>query len=56
MQEEAPVLGVPLLILRDRTERPEGIASQISSWWVAIPIGSLRRSTRFLTIEPRFGR
>lgn len=27
MQEEAPPLGVPLLILRDRTERPEGIAS-----------------------------
>ena len=27
MQEEAPTLGVPLLILRDRTERPEGIAS-----------------------------
>ena len=27
MHEEAPVLGVPLLILRDRTERPEGIAS-----------------------------
>ena len=26
MQEEAPTLGVPLLILRDRTERPEGIA------------------------------
>jgi UDP-N-acetylglucosamine 2-epimerase (non-hydrolysing) len=27
MQEEAPVLGIPLLVLRDRTERPEGIAS-----------------------------
>lgn len=27
MQEEAPVLGVPLLVLRDKTERPEGIAS-----------------------------
>ncbi len=27
MQEEAPALGVPLLVLRDRTERPEGIAS-----------------------------
>jgi UDP-N-acetylglucosamine 2-epimerase (non-hydrolysing) len=27
MQEEAPTLGVPLLILRDRTERPECIAS-----------------------------
>lgn len=27
IQEEAPTLGVPLLILRDRTERPECIAS-----------------------------
>jgi UDP-N-acetylglucosamine 2-epimerase (non-hydrolysing) len=25
MQEEAPALGIPLLILRDKTERPEGI-------------------------------
>lgn len=27
MQEEAPVLGVPLLVLREKTERPEGIAT-----------------------------
>ena len=27
LQEEAPALGVPLLVLRDNTERPEGIAS-----------------------------
>jgi UDP-N-acetylglucosamine 2-epimerase (non-hydrolysing) len=27
MQEEAPGLGVPLLVLRDKTERKEGIAS-----------------------------
>jgi UDP-N-acetylglucosamine 2-epimerase (non-hydrolysing) len=27
MQEEAPALGIPLLILRERTERPEGITS-----------------------------
>jgi UDP-N-acetylglucosamine 2-epimerase (non-hydrolysing) len=27
IQEEAPALGVPLLVLRDRTERPEGIAA-----------------------------
>jgi UDP-N-acetylglucosamine 2-epimerase (non-hydrolysing) len=27
IQEEAPTLGVPLLILREKTERPEGIAS-----------------------------
>jgi UDP-N-acetylglucosamine 2-epimerase (non-hydrolysing) len=27
MQEEAPTLGVPLLVLREKTERPEGIAA-----------------------------
>jgi len=27
MQEEAPALGIPLLVLRDKTERPEGVAS-----------------------------
>lgn len=27
IQEEAPVLGTPLLVLRSKTERPEGIAS-----------------------------
>lgn len=27
VQEEAPALGVPLLVLRTKTERPEGIAS-----------------------------
>lgn len=27
MQEEAPSLGVPVLVLRDTTERPEGVAA-----------------------------
>ena len=27
MQEEAPALGIPLLVLREKTERPEGVAS-----------------------------
>jgi len=27
MQEEAPTLGVPILVLRDATERPEGVAA-----------------------------
>jgi UDP-N-acetylglucosamine 2-epimerase (non-hydrolysing) len=27
IQEEAPALGTPLLVLRDKTERPEGIAT-----------------------------
>jgi UDP-N-acetylglucosamine 2-epimerase (non-hydrolysing) len=27
IQEEAPALGVPLLVMREKTERPEGIAT-----------------------------
>ena len=27
LQEEAPALGIPLLVLREKTERPEGVAS-----------------------------
>ena len=27
IQEEAPALGVPLLVLRDKTERPEGLVT-----------------------------
>jgi UDP-N-acetylglucosamine 2-epimerase (non-hydrolysing) len=27
IQEEAPALGVPLLVLPEKTERPEGVAS-----------------------------
>ena len=30
IQEEAPALGIPLLVLRDKTERPEGIAAGTS--------------------------
>jgi UDP-N-acetylglucosamine 2-epimerase (non-hydrolysing) len=38
IQEEAPALGVPLLVLRDKTERPEGIAAGS-----AILVGTDRR-------------
>lgn len=31
IQEEAPALGIPLLVLREKTERPEGIACGSSS-------------------------
>jgi UDP-N-acetylglucosamine 2-epimerase (non-hydrolysing) len=27
VQEEAPVLGTPVLVMRDKTERPEGVAA-----------------------------
>ena len=31
IQEEAPALGVPLLVLREKTERPEGVADGATS-------------------------
>lgn len=31
VQEEAPVLGTPVLVLRDATERPEGIAAGVAT-------------------------
>ena len=33
IQEEAPALGIPLLVLREKTERPEGLSSA-SAWLV----------------------
>jgi len=30
IQEEAPSLGVPVLVLRDKTERPEGVAAGVA--------------------------
>ena len=30
LQEEAPALGKPVLVLRDRTERPEGVAAGVA--------------------------
>jgi len=30
VQEEAPVLGTPVLVLRDTTERPEGVKAGVA--------------------------
>ena len=32
VQEEAPSLGKPVLVMRDTTERPEGIAAGTLKW------------------------
>ena len=45
MQEEAPALGVPLLVLREKTERPEGIASGTMELVGTDSRGSLPRLT-----------
>lgn len=51
MQEEAPALGVPLLILRDKTERPEGIATG-NMRLVGTCAGAIVAEVRRLLSEP----
>lgn len=59
MQEEAPALGVPMLILRRRTERPEALASgncrmvQPDAKAIAATIRDLRRDYRDLEAMAR---
>lgn len=46
LQEEAPTLGKPVLVMRDVTERPEGVTAG-----VAKVIGRSRQSITSATIE-----
>ncbi|MFT5433549.1 MAG: UDP-N-acetylglucosamine 2-epimerase (non-hydrolyzing), partial [Myxococcota bacterium] len=51
IQEEAPALGVPLLVLRDRTERPEGVSAG-SSRLVGIDPAAITRELSHLLSTP----
>lgn len=51
MQEEAPALGVPLLVLRDKTERPEGVATG-NMRLVGTSVERIVRETRRLLSDP----
>ena len=51
IQEEAPVLGTPLLVLRDKTERPEGIASG-NSRLVGTDTGAIVEEVRRVLSDP----
>ena len=51
MQEEAPTLGVPLLVLRAKTERPEGIATG-NMRLVGTETDSIVRETQRLLADP----
>lgn len=51
IQEEAPALGIPLLVLRDKTERPEGIAAG-SSILVGTDRARIVREARRLLRDP----
>jgi len=51
IQEEAPALGVPLLVLREKTERPEGIVTG-NSRLVGTSSDAIARETRRLLSDP----
>ena len=51
IQEEAPALGVPLLVLRDKTERPEGVATG-NMRLVGTSVERIVRETRRLLSDP----
>jgi UDP-N-acetylglucosamine 2-epimerase (non-hydrolysing) len=51
IQEEAPALGVPLLILRDKTERPEGLSTGTSRL-VGTETGRILAEARELLGDP----
>jgi UDP-N-acetylglucosamine 2-epimerase (non-hydrolysing) len=48
VQEEAPTFGVPILVMRDNTERPEGIAAGVARLVGTSGESILREATRLL--------
>ena len=48
MQEEAPALGKPVLVLREVTERPEASRPGRRAWWAPTPSASWPRRRRLL--------
>ncbi len=52
VQEEAPALGVPLLVLRDKTERPEGLWTG-NLRLVGTDSHRILETVRFLLADPR---
>lgn len=49
IQEEAPTFGVPVVVLRDRTERPEGVAAGIADLAGSDPARILERARHRLS-------
>jgi UDP-N-acetylglucosamine 2-epimerase (non-hydrolysing) len=54
VQEEAPSLGKPVLVMRDTTERPEGIAAGTARLVGADAEAIVRETTRLLTDEAAY--
>lgn len=55
VQEEAPALGKPVLVLRDETERPEAVEQGTSSWLGRTTSVSLKKHNGCLMMPPPIG-
>ena len=49
IQEEAPSLGTPVLIMRNTTERPEGVESGVNMLVGTTPDSIIRHTVRLMT-------
>ena len=56
VQEEAPSLGKPVLVMRDNTERPEGLAAGTSELVGTDPVRIVAAATRLLTDSAEYAR
>lgn len=56
LQEEAPSLGKPVLVLRDITERPEAVAAGVAQLVGAGRAGIVAGAMRLLSDEPAYAR
>jgi UDP-N-acetylglucosamine 2-epimerase len=56
VQEEAPSLGKPVLVMRDNTERPEGLAAGTSELVGTDPARIVAAANRLLTDSAEYGR
>lgn len=54
VQEEAPSLGKPVLVMRDTTERPEAVAAGTAKLVGADEVSIVREATRLLDDSPSF--
>ena len=49
IQEEAPTFGKPVLVLREKTERPEGVEAGLAGSWAPTRSGSSREASALLS-------
>ena len=56
IQEEAPSLGIPVLVMRDRTERPEGVEAGIVRLVGTDPAVIIREAGRLLDDDAEYRR